>query len=342
MIIFRPRIDYDGDRFMNHTLITEKLTDVYNRGSHTDLQPFFMDGENKVAVKYTLNRYLMFIDVVMVFSTMIQQINYIQYLKNSCRINIPFDINCFLESYLSKDMMKILSDLSGVPMKDDSGGTKEFLDYLNSNSVYPITYKLQGSTGSDEYYRYYPAKIITQLSDISADDGEKSGQVTSNYQVSFTMKLEFWGTGFNYLFSDNIHNMPKPSIPKDGTLIPIYTDVMMYEDLNLAPGWNVYNHATCRLDCADDHVDIGSMMNASMKESIKYCRRNGLPILDLIDIRVRRQGDLLATPHDYEIDWDKLSVKFHNKDFGFFTYNIIIVIDTLSINNLIKEIFKLK
>ena len=342
MIIFRPRIDYDGERFMNHTLLTEKLTDVYNRGSHTDLQPFFMDGKNKMAIKYTLNRYVMYIDVVMVFSTLIQQINYIQYLKNSCRINIPFDIDCFLESYLSKDMMNIVSDISGVPMKDETGGTKEFLDYLNSNSAYPITYKLQGSTGTDEYYRYYPAKMITILSDINADDGERTGQTVSNYQISFSMKIEFWGTGFNYLFSDKIHKIPKPSIPKDGTLIPIYTDVMMYEDLNLTPGWNVYNHATCRLDCAEDHVGIGGMLNASMKESILFYRKNGLPLMDIIDVRVRRQGELLTSPHHYEIDWDNFRVNFHNKDFGFYTYNIIIIVDTLRINELIKEIFKLK
>lgn len=156
------------------------------------------------------------------------------------------------------------------------------------------------------------------------------------------MKIEFWGTGFNYLFSDRIHKIPKPSIPADGTLIPIYTDVMMYEDLNLAPGWNVYNHATCRLDCPEDHVDIGGMLNASMKESILFYRKNGLPLMDIIDVRVRRQGELLASPHHYEIDWDNFRVNFHNKDFGFYTYNIIIIVDTLRINELIKEIFKLK
>ena len=30
MIIFRPRISYDEDRFMNHTFITERLGDIYH------------------------------------------------------------------------------------------------------------------------------------------------------------------------------------------------------------------------------------------------------------------------------------------------------------------------
>ena len=115
------------------------------------------------------------------------------FLKNAVPIGVPFDIETFLESYISKDMMKMISELSGVPLKDSDGNVKEFLDYMNSNSAFPITYKLQGSTGTDEYYRYYPAKLLTTLSDINADDGERVGHVMTQYTCNFTMKIEFYG-----------------------------------------------------------------------------------------------------------------------------------------------------
>ena len=63
----------------------------------TDLQPFFKDNENQIASKYTLNRYLMYIDVIMVFNTLMQQINYIHFLKNAVPIGVPFDIETFIE-----------------------------------------------------------------------------------------------------------------------------------------------------------------------------------------------------------------------------------------------------
>ena len=61
----------------------------------TDLQPFFKDNEKQIASKYTLNRYLMYIDVIMVFNTLMQQINYIHFLKNAVPIGVPFDIETF-------------------------------------------------------------------------------------------------------------------------------------------------------------------------------------------------------------------------------------------------------
>ena len=342
MIIFRPRISYDEDRFMNHTFITERLGNIYNHSGMTDLQPFFKDNENQIASKYTLNRYLMYIDVIMVFNTLMQQINYIHFLKNAVPIGVPFDIETFLESYISKDMMKMISELSGVPLKDSDGNVKEFLDYMNSNSAFPITYKLQGSTGTDEYYRYYPAKLLTTLSDINADDGERVGHVMTQYTCNFTMKIEFYGTGFYYLFSDKIHKIPKPSIPNDSTLIPVFTDVIMEEDLALAPGWKIYNHFTCRLDKPKDVVDISSTLNTSIKESVRYQMEHGMPLMDILDIRITKQGKLLTDKKDYEIDFEKFVIYFNNDDYGFYTYNVIISINVLGINELIKTVFDLK
>lgn len=342
MIIFRPRISYDEDRFLNHTLLTERQGDIYNAGAYTDLQPFFQDNQSKIACKYTLNRYVMYVDVVMIFNTLIQQINYIHFLKNATRIGIPFDIETFLESYISSDMMKMISKLSGVPIVSEDGNTKDFLDYMNTNSEYPVTYKLQGSSGTDEYYRYYPAKILTTISDISADDGERVGQITNAYQCSFTMKLEFFGTGFYYLFSDKIHDLPKFKIPDDSTLIPIFTDVLLEEDLCLAPGWKIYNHFSCQLDKEYDSVDFEGTLNTSIREAVQFHLKTGRPLVDLIDVKVRRQGNLLQNMKDYMIDWEHFKINFNNKSYGFFTYKVIVSINVLYINELIKEIYKLK
>ena len=196
--------------------------------------------------------------------------------------------------------------------------------------------------GTDEYYRYYPAKILTMLSDINADDGERVGQIMNAYQCSFTMKLEFFGTGFYYLFSDRIHDIPKMSMPDDSTLIPICTDVLLEEDLCLAPGWKVYNHFSCQLDKKFDNVKIGTTLNQSIKEAIKYHLSTGRPLVDLIDIKIRRQGKLLLYGKDYTINWNDLQIDFLNKEYGFFTYTVIISINVLYINELIKNIYNLK
>lgn len=342
MIVFRPRISYDEQRFLDGTLLTERLGELYSRGANTDLQPFFYDEKNRIGIKYTLNRYVMYVDVGMLFNTLMQQINYMEFLKNSLRINIPFDIFTYLESYLSKDMMLMLSTLTGIPLMSEDGNTKDFLDYMNSHSVYPITYKLQGSSGTDEYYRYYPADIIATITDLNADEPEKNGHVVTGAQINMTIKLEWYSTGFYYLFSDEIHDIPKPTIPDDSTLIPIFTDVIMEEDLNLPPGWKLFHHCNCMLDKPMDSVDFGPMLNHSIKEVISYHLKNGFPLQEAIEIRIRRQGKMIRENSAYKVDWENLKIYFNNKSYGFYTYNILININILYINNLIKEVFKLK
>ena len=46
--------------------------------------------------------------------------------------------------------------------------------------------------------------------------------------------------------------------------------------------------------------------------------------------------------NDYEIDYDNLVVHFHNKDYGWYTYSIIVVVDVAFINEELKEIFHLE
>ena len=342
IIVFRPRISYDDDRFLNHTLISEKLGDIYTARGYSDLQPFFIDQNNGIEMKYTYNRYVMYCDVVMVFNTLMQQINYVHYLKNAVRINIPFDIDTYLESFLSKSSMNMISKLANIPLKDNLGSSKKFIDYMNGNSYYPITYKLQGSTNDEEYYRYYPAKIITTISDISTDDGERIGSIMNSYQISFSVKMEFWATGFYYIFSDKIHDIPKPEIPDDASIIPVFTDVVEYEDLNLTPGWQLFNHATYRLDGPDDSIDLKPLLNQTILDVINYHKTNGISLVDLISFRVRKQGEVIPYGDEYDIDIDNYKINFHTKNFAFYTFNILICVNISYINDMIKQIHNLK
>ena len=202
IIIFRPRIgDINDDRFLKGTPMIERMTDLYSTYGMTNLLPLFEDPSKDLAVKFQLNRNVFYVDVVLIFSTLMQQIDYMHYIQNAVRINHNFNLETFLESYIPQEMLKIISDITGVPLYDAHGSTKEFLSYMSGHSVYPITYKLQGSTGTREFYRYYPCNIDTIITDLTSDDGERFGHVTSDYKISFSVRMEFNSTGFYYLFS---------------------------------------------------------------------------------------------------------------------------------------------
>ena len=350
MVAFRARVDTDEDRFLKGTPLVERMIQDQINFGKDGLQTFFFDQKNKIAIKYQLNRTVMFVDVVMAFSTKIEQLNYLNLLQNSISVGHPFDLNTCFESYLSLEMMKVIADLAGIPVSDD-GNVSKFLRYMNQNSAYPITYKLQGSTNTQEFYRYYPVKIDTFIDRINHDDeGEKIDQITSNYQITFTIRMEFYSTGFYFLFSDRIFKTTIPSMPEDASIIPIFTDVLLRDDWDLAVGWNQFSRVSCRLSKPHDSVAFDSILNPSIIAAVRYCesRKYSTELVsrfdtsDIIEIKIRKQGHLITEGDDYEIDYPMFKINFKNKDYGYDTYTIMVCINIESINEITKALFSLK
>lgn len=341
IIMFTPRIDLNEDRFLKGTLITDRLFLNPSNYAPASLQPFFLDKRNEIVINYQLNRAVMYMDVLCIFSSFIQQTNNANYFKNLVPLDDILILDTCLESYLSQEMMEIVAKLSNQEI-ESNGSVKKFLNYMNQHSVGPVTYKLQGSTNTREFYRYYPVKIMCQVGSFDTPDGEKNGQISDYYTIRFTCRIEFYTTGFYYLFSDKIHQTKKPIMPDDSSIIPIYTDVILREEWDLKTGWSEYNRASCRLDKINDSVDFKEMLSPSIIAAIKYYVAKDYYVKDIVDIRVREQGKFMTEGVGYTIDYDNFTINFNNKDYGFLTYTIMICINPEEINELIKKLYDLK
>lgn len=339
-LMIRPRIDFNDERFLQGTSLTDRLLyNSYNFGPDA-LQPFFFDSKNEVAIKYQMNRTVMYVDIVMMFSTLMQQLDYATYLKNKIPINNPFDLDTCFESFLSVELMEMISELSGVPIISN-GSVKNFLSYINQHTNTPVTYKLQGSTNSQEFYRYYPVKIITTIPSFEIDDGERNGQINDNYQLSFTIRMEFYTNGLYFLFSDRVFKIRKPSLSDESSIIPIFTDVLLREDWNLQTGWSQYNRATCGLSQKYDKINFSTLLSPAITAAIKYYVDRNYYVGEIVDIRIREQGRMMSPGTEYAVDFENLNIQFFNKDYGYLTYTIMICINPEMINNIIKKEFKL-
>lgn len=344
MMVLRPRVELDEDRFLMGTPLIQRQSLYYSNLGMEALQPFFSDQERQLAIRYQLNRTVMNIDVILLFSTYMQQQNYVSFFINSVPIGIPFDLETCLESYLSQPMMKAVSDLSGVSLFDKENNVRDFLMYMNGHTNTPVTYKLQGSTQTHEFYRYYPVKIDTNIPSISTDDGERIGHVMDNYQISFTIRMEFYTTGFYYLYAQQklLDDLPRMEMENDSVIIPVYTDTILKKDLQLDAGWELYNRVTIILEQKHDVMSISNQLDSSIWTIIQYHFDHGIPLTELIKLKIRKQGREIQEGVGFKVDYKEQKIHFYNQDYGYYSYCILFCVNRFYINQLTKDLYQLK
>ena len=104
IIIFRPRIgDVNDERFLKNTLMIERMADIYSSLGGTNLVSFFNDPKHDLSVKFQLNRSVFYIDVILIFDTLMQEIDYMHYIQNAVRIGHNFNLSTYLESYIPQE-----------------------------------------------------------------------------------------------------------------------------------------------------------------------------------------------------------------------------------------------
>ena len=203
MLIVKPRLEIDtSDAFLDGTLFTTRITDMVDPREWGNLQDFILDKKNALYIKFLMNRLIMYYDVSLVYETQMRQINHLHYLKNRVRQNAPFNVSTNLESMIGRDMIILLTKLAGIDcVNGDEMDVPKIMDYLNRHAVYPVTYKMKDSVGREEFFRYHPANIELTFSNLDIDGGDKTGQITDNFFLNFTVRAEFSTAGMYYLFS---------------------------------------------------------------------------------------------------------------------------------------------
>lgn len=343
MLIIRPRIDpNDTDVFLNGTMLTSRITDNAYDLDYGNLQPFFSDPDLGRQMRFLMNRMKMFFDVTIVLESQMEQMNQFMYLRNAVRQEHPFYIETSLESNIPRGLMDLV--LKDVNI-DISTSVKPFLDYLNSISVYPVTYKLKNSTGRDEFFQYYPALIDASITGLSMDEGSKKGVVNGSYPVNFTVSTEFQTSGLYYYFTQNPNVIDQVVFDfgdkDDNTIMPIFTISNLFT-VKPPTGWSLYGAPFFKVTTDDtpDMLGLSDIILDSIKSVITYCLDNGIDVSTILAINIMKDNVKLDPANsDYSIDWSTLEVTV-NQTNSESTYRLIIYVNSLYINNLVVSINK--
>lgn len=343
MLIIRPRIELnDTDTFLYNTYLTTRMSDNYMDTSFTNLLPFLYDSRTGNSMKFLLNRLKMYFDVTIITETQIEQLNQVHFFKNRVRQDIPFFLHTSLESYIPRELMEMIADDNGVPLYDENGSPRKFLEYLNGISEYPISYKMKNSTGNDEFFRFYPANIDTMFSGLSIDEGNKKGMIHDAFTITFTVSTEFNSAGLYYYFSEDKdfirHDIYAIEEKQSGQIVPYFTVSNLYTE-KIDDGWNLYTAPIYMVDptAVPDELDLKEVFNNSMINAIEYHKEHAMPISMFLKPIIMKNNTKLEEYVDYEMDYDKYILYTHDCDPDA-TYRLIIHVNTLYVNELVGNI----
>ena len=345
ILAIKPRIVLnDSDRFLSGTYLTTTIFENEDAMNWGELHPFFEDTDKQLYVKFRMNRMVIEFDIAIVQETLMQQLNIITYLQNKVRQNLPFFIQTALESHIDDSLIKILSQQSGIDIRDKDGSVKEFLDYLNKHSFYPVTYKLKNSTGREAFFRYYDTNLDVTISEFEMEDVSRTNQLNTQSMITFRCRCEFTGAGTYYLFTrDDIKiDGIEIGLGTDDTqdmIIPLLTvDNRRPGDGIIPDGWDLYTTSLFKVEHKDfDNVDMKDLFTKTTRYNICYNIQQGIPGYTFCKFLIMKDNEYLNEFIDFIVDYRNMVITIADCNLDS-TYRVYVYIDLNAMNNIVSNI----
>ena len=339
--VVNPRISLSGidNRLAAGSYATTLWSTTSNRfQNRSEMEKLFFDKRKGIEWRGKINRVVMYFDFVLSFRSITEQIRWASYLINK----IPtdggyFDIDTALELALPDGFLEETSKYAGVPVKDYNGDVAQFVDYLNMNSMFPISYRFSSGRHKDAFYSYYMTSLLCNMNDLNYSTVNKTGQTESDCPITFTIRCEFNTIG---LFDLSVPN-PGPFreiTPLQGAIsIPIFSDVFNEKDFPLLYGWKIHSRPIVKLDWGEKEVFIGSSLGHTINDMIDYHLEHHLNPELFINVHLRENRSLILD--GYYVDWKRRTLVFQNVNYAN-TYRLLITVNQLYINQLLIDMYE--
>ena len=340
MCIVNPRVSLSGldGRFTAGSFATSLWSTTSNRfQNRSEMEKLFFDSRKGIEWRGKINRIVMMFDFVLSFKSVGEQIRWASYLINK----IPtdggfFDIDTALELAIPDGFLEETSRYAGIPVRTESGSVARFTDYLNMNSVYPISYRFSSGKHKDAFYAHYMTSLLCNIGDLNYSNVGKVDHVEADCPITFTLRCEFNTIGMFDLSVPNpgpfVIRNPKPT----GIIIPIFSDNFNEKDFPLAYGWKLLAKPIVHLDWDEREIDIRSVFSDTINMIIDYHLEHGMNPEMFLSVKLRENQYLIED--GYYVDWKQRKLIFTTVNYTH-TYRLLIAMDHLYVQNLLMELY---
>lgn len=341
MCIVRPRVSLSG--LDNRLAAGSRATSTWDTTScrfqnRSEMPLLFFDKQKGIEWRGKINRVVMQFDFLLTFQSAMEQQNWASYLINRLPTDGGrfFDIDTALEMAIPDGFLEETARYAGIPVKDKNGNVSKFMDYLNTNSVFPTTYRFSSGRHKDAFYQFYMTSLLCSIDNLQYQTVTKVNQTESDCPITFTLRCEFNTIGMFDLSVPNPgpYRLIKPIA--NSIAIPIFSDFVNDKDFPLAYGWKIHSKPICKLDGGETEVYIGGMFGNEIQELIDYHLKNNIPIDLFISIKMRENKCLIED--GYYVDWKRRVLVFTNVCYTH-TYRLIVSVNKLYIQKFLTEAY---
>lgn len=341
LCVVQPRISLSGldNRLAAGSFATTTWNTTSNRfQNRSEMPELFFDKQKKIVWRGKINRTVAYFDFVLSFQSMTEQLNWAAYLINK----IPtdggfFDIDTALEMAIPDGFLEETAKYAGIPVKGPDGDVSKFVDYLNMNSEFPISYRFSSGRHKDAFYSHYMTAILCNIGELNYSNGTRSNNlVESDFPITFTMRCEFNTIGMYDLCVPNPGPIRKLEPKKCSIAIPIFSDVWNEKDFPLLYGWKIQARPIVKMDWGETEIYIGHSFGNTINEMIDYHLKHHLDVGLFLSVKLRENKCLIDD--GYYVDWKRRVLVFDNINYAH-TYRLIIAVNKLYIQDMLKEMY---
>lgn len=340
MCIVNPRVALTGNdgRMASGSFATTTWSNTSNRFQNRSEMPLLLyDKQKGIEWRGKHNRVVVYLDFVLSFQSMSEQIRWASYLINKLPTNSSFfDLDTALELAIPDGFIYETAKHVGIPVKDNHGRVTEFMDYLNMNSVFPITYRFSSGRHKDAFYTYYTTSILCSIADLQYQNVTKANKVESDCPITFTLRCEFNTVGMFDLSVKHANETIKLTPPPNSIAIPIFSDCFNEKDFPLEHGWKILSKPICQMDWGETEIDIGPALPEEIHNLISHHVENHIDPGLFISVKLRENKLLIND--GYYVDWNTCKLIFTNCKYTS-TYRLIISINNLYITSFMNEMY---
>ena len=284
--------------------------------------------------------------------TRAQQLDLYKYIKLACRVGFTCGEDVDLDFHIPYELILQIARDNGFDVIElENKGTEaynteiikdipKFLKYLNMHSALPFLYKYRALNGRNEFFlRMHNMYVHVRPTDLSADDGEREGQLSNNFNIELSTEVRFPAPKMYAYYSNNAHKLQTVYTAwyqPNGPISTCYTfKGNIIPDKNKY-GWPLYLSTTYENDESEVmeklHINIGELLEGEIGDCILNCLNRAISPSIFCEFIFYNGGEYIKG----SIDWNTMEFTSNEVIRSMGTY-IGIYVDNNFLSNYLLE-----